>query len=527
MDQYSERQQAKQVIAKFYALQISFDDSAMTSIWSLIWPTHTGASLSKTLINSAEVKQSKALAVVSFVCALYLGLTLTLLGLDKFHYILAGGKKFATFPDWQTQVGIGLSYLILNLLYLIWFFAAAKPQASAQFSSLLKRCAVFLAIAFVAYPLGDDIYLYLHSGLMNLSDVNPFLVRAKAFTTAMSPFVDWGQTSTYGPLSQLLFTAAAAIIPAHPVWAIYGFKSLCLGLHILNGYLIWRLLSFPERDTIALAYLLNPLLLMEQVGSGHVDVLLSTSAIVAVGSLTTRRYLSASVALWGGFLAKTLPIIWMPLVGIFLFRQKRWRSLIGATALSIALIAALWVSFLPGMRAWQSLLNPGVAGQYQSSLHALANSWLHLFHLFLPTAITLAQINHVLLKFSHYTIIAFLGFYLWLALRGYTRSHYTELNLVEDIGWATLTLLLYATPWLMPWYASILLTIAALIPQAQRFGMTSLAFGVSSSAQYLLQGHNSLKSLVAVGVPTLVLIVGSQFLQSRQPSASTQTPVQS
>ena len=252
------------------------------------------------------MKQSKVLAVASLVCALYLGIALTFLGLDKFHYVLAGGKKFATFSNWQSQVGIGVSYLALNLLYLVWFIRAESRQTHVRFATLLKYSALFLAIALLSYPLGDDIYLYLHSGLMDLSGVNPFLTRAKAFVTELSPFVDWGQTSTYGPLSQLLFTAAATIVPIHPFWAIYAYKSVCLGLHVLNGYLIWRLLPATEREKITLAYLLNPLLLMEQVGSGHVDVLVSTSAIVAIGSLTSQRYLSASIALWGGFLAQNL-----------------------------------------------------------------------------------------------------------------------------------------------------------------------------------------------------------------------------
>ena len=472
------------------------------------------------------MKQSKVIALTALVCALYLGIALTFLGLDKFHYVLAGGKKFATFPDWQSQVGIGLSYLVLNLLYLVWFLRTENRQTGLPFARLLRTSAIFLAIAFVSYPLGDDIYLYLHSGLMNLSSVNPFLTRAKAFTTELSPFVDWGQTSTYGPLSQLLFTGAATIVPIHPVLAVYAYKSVCVGLHSLNGYLIWRLLPTTEREKITLAYLLNPLLLMEQVGSGHVDILLSTSAIVAIGSLTSQRYLSASVALWGGFLTKTLPLLWMPLVGIFLWRQKRWRSLLGATVLSIVLVVALWFTFLPGAQAWQSLLNPGVTGQYQSSLHALAKSWLNLFRLFFPTAITLAQVNYLLLQLSHYTLIGFLGFYSWIALRGYTKQHYTELNVVAAMGWVTLALLLFATPWLMPWYASVLLTIAALIPQSQRFGMTTLAFGLSSSAQYLLQGHNSLKSIVAIGIPSLILVIGPRLFQKRSLSLSERAIVQ-
>jgi alpha-1,6-mannosyltransferase len=460
------------------------------------------------------------LAAASLVCALYLCVALTVLGLDKFHYVMAGGRKFATFPDWKAQLGIGSSYLLLNLLYLIWFLRTKQLQPYPRFISLFRWTAVFLVLAFIAYPLGDDIYIYLHSGLMNLSQVNPFLTRVKAFTTELSPYVDWGQTSTYGPLSQLLFTASAAVVSIHPVVAVYFYKAVCLGLHILNGYLIWRVLPHPDRDKITLAYLLNPLLLMEQVGSGHVDILVSTSAIVGIASLTSQRYVSASVALWGGLLSKTLPVMWMPLVGIFLFRQRRWKQLVVIGLFSVALFVALWLTVLPGIAAWKSLLNPGVAGQYQTSIPAMVKSWLEVFRIFSPNSITVAQINQLLLKVSHYLLISFFSYYIWVALRGYTRRHYTELNLVEDIGWSTLTLLLFATPWLMPWYASVLFAIAALIPQSQLFGLTCLVFGFSSSAQYLLQGHNTLKTIVGIGLPILVLLFGPTFLKSQ----STEVP---
>lgn len=142
---------------------------------------------------------------------------------------------------------------------------------------------------------------------MNLSNVNPFTTRANAFVNSLSPFVDWGQTSTYGPVSQSLFTLSAAVIPISPILAIYTYKLFCLGLHIFNSYVIWKLLSNLQRDKIAFAYLINPLLLMEQVGSGHVDVLVSTSLVIFAGFLLKQRYGFAFLALWGGFLSKTSP----------------------------------------------------------------------------------------------------------------------------------------------------------------------------------------------------------------------------
>jgi alpha-1,6-mannosyltransferase len=459
------------------------------------------------------VKKAGVLITAALLCATYLSIALVNLGLDKFHYLLAGGKKFATFPDLQSQLAIGGSYLVLAILYLIWFFTTKRQYRFSYFTSILKNVAIFLILAFVAYPLGNDVYLYLHSGLMNLSNVNPFIVRAGVFASELSPFVDWGQTSTYGPVSQFFFTISAAILAIDPIVAVYSFKAFCLAFHILNGYLIWRLLPFVDRGKIAIAYLVNPLLLMEEVSSAHVDVFISTSVIVLVASLAKQNYRLAFAALWGGFLSKTIPLIWMPLVAVSLVKQKRWQLLTNLGLASIGLIALLSITVMPGTKAWGSLLNPGVAGQSQSSLHAIARFGLDLLRIFVPGSITLGQQQTLLFMLARLTLLGFAGFYAWTVWRIYKQWHYSHPDLVEDIGWVTLVLLLFATPWLMPWYASIVLTIAALIPKARLFGLTSLAFGLSSSAQYLLQGHSSLRSLVSIGIPLLVLSIGAKWLE--------------
>jgi alpha-1,6-mannosyltransferase len=457
-----------------------------------------------------------ALVAAALLCTSYLSTTLVRLGLDKVHYILASNRKFATFPNLSSQVEIGLSYLILMVLYLLWLFSRQPRDRDLSFGGVLWHASLFLLLAFLAFPLGDDIFLYLHAGLMNLGGANPFLIRAGDFTTALSPFVDWGQTSTYGPVSQLLFTLSAAVVPTSLVLAIYVYKAFCLGLHIFNGYGIWRLLAGPIRGKMALAYLVNPLLLMEQVGSGHVDVLVSTSLIVFTACLFKQRYQLAFAALWMGFLAKTVPLIWMPLLGVFLLRQRRWWQLAGMALLSVGLIAALYATVLPNLTAWTSLLNPGVAGQYQSSLQALVKFGLDLRRIFAPGAMMLTEEKQILLMVSRAALLGFALFYGWRLWRLWRRSA-SSAELLEEMGWVTLVLLLFATPWLMPWYVSVLLTIAALLPRAYLFGMTTLAFGLSSSAQYVLQGHDSLKSLVAIAIPLLVWLVGRSLLARSHP----------
>ncbi|HCF26443.1 MAG TPA: hypothetical protein DEV81_04360, partial [Cyanobacteria bacterium UBA11049] len=145
---------------------------------------------------------------------------------------------------------------------------------------------------------------------------------ANSFNSELSPFLAWSQTSTYGPISLLFFRLSALAIPLSPVLGVYVFKLFCLLFHIFNTYLIWRLLNAHKyRSKVTAAYLINPLLLNEQVISAHVDVFVTTTLIIAIGCLYYKRYVAAILAIFTGFLAKTLPIIWLPLVVNFLVRR--------------------------------------------------------------------------------------------------------------------------------------------------------------------------------------------------------------
>lgn len=476
---------------------------------------------------------SRALTTIALLLTTFLSVILLYIGVDKFYFILAGGRKYPTFPDLPAQLAIGGSYFLLSILYLVWLAKLLRSSwlhTTWSFRSILLRTSIFWLLAFISYPLGNDTYLYLHAGLMNLSGANPYLIRAAAYTTELSTYVDWGQTSTYGPVSQALFTFSALFVGVSPLLALYVFKAICLALHLFNGYLIWRWLPIPERGKISIAYLLHPLLLMEQVGSAHVDVLVSTSVLLFATSFAKNQFWGTFAALWGGLLSKTLPIIWAPWIAVTLLRQRRWSWLFGMIVASGALIAGLSFTVLPGLSAWQSLLNPGVAGQYQSSLMAIVDGGLEFIRdrPKLSFGLTFIQQRDIVAELARLCLLGFFGFYSWQLWRSDKRWNGTPQMLLEDMGWTTLVLMLFATPWLMPWYCSLLITFAALVPQARLFGLTTLAFALSSSAQYLFNVNNGLKSSVSIGLPVITLIVGAWLLRSsrgQSPSEPSLEPV--
>ncbi|MEG4205142.1 hypothetical protein QUA20_14555 [Microcoleus sp. Pol7_A1] len=343
---------------------------------------------------------------------------------------------------------------------------------------------------------------------MSLHNINPYLNSSDTFVSNLSPFLHWLQTSTYGPVSLFFFSVSALAVPISPLIAVYIFKIICVLVHALNAYLIWRLLtSYENRNLITMAYLVNPMLLNEQITNAHLDVLVANTLIVLIGCIYYQRYVFAIFAIWVGFLVKTLPIIWLPLVFAFLCKERRWKDLVASVLLSLLIIAVITYTFLPTVSAWRSLLNPGAAGATARSFHHALNLFLN----FLPN-VSVETTEIILSFFKYFAYLSWIVYYAVTLIKSFFHKNDSEINLVSDIGWTTLTLFLFATPWLMPWYPSILLPIAALSINSPKFVLTSLTFSLSPSI--ILGGGagttliSLVTSFVSVVPPTALLIFG-------------------
>ncbi|MEG4004972.1 hypothetical protein QUA41_02520 [Microcoleus sp. Pol11C1] len=461
------------------------------------------------------LKNQKILYAAALAASIIFCIAMTSMGITKYYSVLQGGENYNDFPSSGfslIRLIINGSYLVATVTYIIWL--SQKKQTSSSFLDICKYAIPFLAIALIAYPQSNDIYMYLHYGAMSLQKINPYLNNPDTLISNVSPFLHWGQTSTYGPVSLFFFALSALAVPISPLVGIYFFKIICLCVHTLNAYLIWRLLKNSEnRSLIAMAYLLNPMLLNEQIVNAHLDVLLANTLIVFIGCIYYQRYVLAILAIWVGFLVKTLPLIWFPLVFAFLCKQRRWRDLAAVSLLSLLIITVITYTFLPTVAAWKSLLNPGVSSVTARSFHHLINLCLNFF----PN-ITFETRQSILSFFKVFSYCIWIIYYLVTLLKSYFRSNYSEINLVSDIGWITLSLFLFATPWLMPWYPSILLPIAALSINAPHFVLTSLTFALFPSILLGGGGGNNpisiLTILITVIPPTALLVLRRRFVRS-------------
>jgi alpha-1,6-mannosyltransferase len=411
----------------------------------------------------------------------------------------------------------GLEYALLNGVYLIWLFQEIQYQKKLQaevqvdppvpqsFSRLLRLSMGFLFAAWMGFPATSDPFLYLHLGVMSWSGHNPYLTGAGDVISQFSPSLAWFQTATYGPVSLGVFMAVTGIVSS-VVGSIYLLKTLFLLVHLVNAALIWNETQQSRMGSfITLAYLMNPILLFEQVGNARVDVLVCTSLILLVGSLRKGHYVQGAIALLLGIFSKTLPIIWVAQWGMFLLRSKRWKSIGVSIFLAIVLVLILFQTLLPTPKAWVSLLNPGVAWQTAGSFHDILNQGLTLAKSILPLFISEKQGGLVrLLKILTYLL--YCGYYAWICGQAYFSRRYSASHLVSDMGWATLILFLFATPWYQPWYATILLCFVALLNfAAPRFCLIAITYAVCSTvAYYIFSGVAHSVSLLIASIITVI-----------------------
>ncbi|HEY9641527.1 MAG TPA: hypothetical protein V6C57_13650, partial [Coleofasciculaceae cyanobacterium] len=319
-------------------------------------------------------QDQRFLYIVAFATALVLSVVFAIGGITSFIQIITGEEASFNDASFNGLSGVRflatLAYISLCAVYLIWLLRKKTISNTLKFSQILKPALPFLLLALIAYPLSNDIYLYLQYGLMGLRGVNPYIVPASKVSTVLDPLLYWLQTSTYGPISELFFMASALFVRISPIAGVYVFKYFCLMAFVSNAYLIWRLLeASPNRSKLTMAYLLNPFLLIAHIADAHVDVFLCTSIIILIGCLHKRFYAAAVLAGVAGFLTKTLPIIWFPLIIGFLIWRRRWRALAIAIAISSVILMVLSQTAFPTFVAWKSLLNPGVSGLTARSIH--------------------------------------------------------------------------------------------------------------------------------------------------------------
>jgi alpha-1,6-mannosyltransferase len=441
-----------------------------------------------------------SLSAIATGLSLWIGLRATALALAT--------QSIVVFPELEgislPRLALMAIYGVLGLVYCRWLVRPTIP--GNRFWPLIRQMAPFGVLAVLAFPSSTDVFLYLQYGHMAWQGINPYLVPVEAVASPLSLFLHWPGFSPYGPISQLFFMAAAWAVSWGVLPALFLFKSLCLGIHSLNGYVIWRSLpSDDRRDKLTLAYLLNPILLSEFVVNAHNEVLLATTVIVAIMALYRHHHTIALLAMVLGALIKTLPIVWIPVVGLYLVRRNQWRPIGITLGVSVAIGGWLSQTWLPTATAWRNLIDPSVQTMTYRSLH----HGVRLMTMTWPTDRAAIAMQLV----CGLTLAVAAGVGLGIGARILRRRDYDEISLVQDLAWLTLALLL-AKPYLAPWHTTTLMVMGALTIQAPRLWAILGIIGLSPLVLYGTGGGDNWIGLGA-SLLFLAIVLLSLYLPTR------------
>lgn len=331
------------------------------------------------------------------------------------------------------------------LLTYLWVLVRGRPWGRLAVVAATTGQVVLL----LARPgLSIDLLSYLSHGYLAATDRNPYLtasadvanlpygalLSAEGWTAVHGP-------TPYGPvwthLEQLAYLAA----PERVAVGLLVLKAVALAATLGSGWLIGRIAELVRPGTgavAALAWLANPLVIVEFAADGHNDAAAIFLTLLAFWlALTGRPAALVVVALGLGALVKYTPVVFaLPLLVLLVRRRRGWPRLVLGLGVGAAVVAGLtWLLWRPwwaGRATLDGLLASGTPWPSPSP-----GSWL-------PQPVLAGALALTVLALS------------WL--RPLARA---------AAGWAAIALVALAVlPVYWPWYAGLAVAVLLLRPTA-------------------------------------------------------------
>ena len=265
---------------------------------------------------------------------------------------------FAVFGPASGAPAAGVSFLLVLLLAFAALWWGLRRLGGATDSPSDVPVAGILAVAVVlrllALPLtpslSDDVYRYLWDGRVAASGSNPYLLTPNDEGLAGLRDDLWSKTghreiaTVYPPLALGVF-AGAAVLPK----PLLAYKLGLAAVDLAGCVLLLALARRRGNGVAALAYVWNPLLVVEGAGMGHVDVLGASLVIACVWLLSVGRNAAAGGGAALAVLAKLVPLVALPLWWRSVRRRGQRMFAVGTAALLLPATVAvlLWTRGVP------------------------------------------------------------------------------------------------------------------------------------------------------------------------------------
>jgi alpha-1,6-mannosyltransferase len=344
--------------------------------------------------------------------------------------------------------------------------------------SLSRRTLTFTArLLAICFPLGfylfwipvapvfsSDVFSYVWHGYVRAGlGENPYLETSSAVAAqpighdlAAYGWVPVQPQTPYGPLVTRMEAAAVAMADGD-VRLSYLYLKLMTGLAGLGiAWLIWMVLSKvrpDDRDLGMLAFLWNPVMVMEVAGEGHNDSVMTLLVLTAILLTLSQKAVWVMVALAAGVITKYLPVLFLPLQVAHLWRVSGNRNrLVGRLAfgavLGLGLAVASFTSFWVGERTFEGVRLSGRTGHTGSTQTVGVE--------LLSRVVSDATAERVLLICSGSALVFLV---IWAAAR--VTDGFQLLRMSANVA-LIYTLVLAPTYW--PWYVIMPVALLTLMP---------------------------------------------------------------
>ncbi|MEO7717862.1 MAG: polyprenol phosphomannose-dependent alpha 1,6 mannosyltransferase MptB [Capsulimonas sp.] len=300
-------------------------------------------------------------------------------GVDQFAMALLG-RVPTPLSDHNFRLAFRVLLVSLYVTYALGLiFARRLPAMTTGKALAIVAAAGAVAAVLIPPSLSSDIYSYVAYARLPEHGLNPYFHSPQALIDAGDPIarflprslqdptghrVAWNIPTVYGPVWTMLAIAVTKITGASHLWgALMGMKLIELGALLvaaLSAGRIARRLDPKRAATAILTIGLNPLALIEGVGSGHNDLLMIAFALLAAAWLQERRPALGGLALGISIGVKFITLGLLPWLLIDLWKSEklgRWRAVGAACAGAIAPTVLCYAPFWHGLATLGALAN--------------------------------------------------------------------------------------------------------------------------------------------------------------------------
>jgi alpha-1,6-mannosyltransferase len=169
----------------------------------------------------------------------------------------------------------------------------------------------------------------------------------------------------YGIFWTRLEIAIAELSGTNVAAAVLLFKVIATGASLGTALLIWRILGHIDPAVQlqgTLAYLWNPLILMEFAAEGHNDAVMIFFSLAAVAAAMAGRPAISLIAQLVGVLSKYMSALFLPAQLMFLWRSRRGGMRLAlqvavALAVIVVILAVLYAPYWSGLHSFDGLVH--------------------------------------------------------------------------------------------------------------------------------------------------------------------------